>query len=72
MTEWTDDQVKVFISIEKRLCEILGKAWRSAGMSTDTLLDDVASEMNKLREKQGVCKDCGRVHECPRGLSAGA
>lgn len=66
MTEWTDDQVMVFIEIEKKLCGMLGKPWRSTGMSTETLLNDVERELTALRKQQGVCLTCGRVHECPR------
>lgn len=52
MTEpvWTDEHVAVFIGIEKRLCAILGKQWQPSGMSTDTLLEEVRQEVEKLRE----------------------
>jgi hypothetical protein len=45
----TDEEVYTAIQIEKRLCAALGREWRPAGISVESLANEAADEIGRLR-----------------------
>ena len=45
------DEIATVIAIEKRLCDALGKRWSPSGMSIQTLAEEAAGEMQRMRAR---------------------
>lgn len=59
----SEAEQKLVIEVEKLLCEKLQKKWSAAGMSIQTLIDELADKNVKDAERYRALRDHGRVHD---------